>query len=239
MTPSASNPIQILLLNNDAIARAGVKLLLENKPGFKVVGQAGEKEQALKLVEQKHPDIILVHGCMDEPLGTGLFTELLAISKKPRIILVTPQCDPQYHMEAVKNGAVGILVTENHPEVLFKAIEKVHAGEVWLDRSLIASFVTQRNHPNTPAYMEPKTARIAQLSQRERGDHRLDRGRPQEPADCRPALPERGDGAPSPDLDLQKTGHLGPPGTGHLRLPEQPGAPAGIKPGTNPSSKCF
>ena len=168
MTPSASNPIQILLLNNDAIARAGVKLLLENQPGFKVVGQAGEKQQALKLVEQKHPDIILVHGCMDEPLGTGLFTELLAISKKPRIILVTPQCDPQYHMEAVKNGAVGILVTENHPEVLFKAIEKVHAGEVWLDRSLIASFVTQRNHPNTPAYMEPKTARIAQLSQRER-----------------------------------------------------------------------
>ena len=82
MTPSASNPIQILLLNNDAIARAGVKLLLENKPGFKVVGQAGEKEQALKLVEQEHPDIILVHGCMDEPLGTGLFTELIGNFKK-------------------------------------------------------------------------------------------------------------------------------------------------------------
>jgi DNA-binding NarL/FixJ family response regulator len=71
-------------------------------------------------------------------------------------------------MEAVKKGAVGVVVAQNPPEILYKAIEKVHAGQVWLDRSLIASFVIQNTHADIPAYIEPKTIRIARLSKRER-----------------------------------------------------------------------
>jgi len=168
MPTPPSPPIRILLLNNDAIARAGVKMLLESRPGFNVVGQAGEKESAFKLVEQEQPDIVLLHESTGNPLGAGFISDLLAVTRKPRVILVTPQCDPQYHLEAVKEGAVGIVVAENHPEILYKAIEKVHAGEVWLDRSLIANFVIQKTHADIPAIMEPKTARIALLSERER-----------------------------------------------------------------------
>jgi two-component system, NarL family, nitrate/nitrite response regulator NarL len=165
---SSSSPIRILLINNDAIASAGVKLLLENRPGLKVVAQAGEKEEALKLAGQEQPDIVLLHECADDHLGLDLFPDLLAMTRKPRIILMTTRNDPQYHMEAVKKGAVGVVVAHNHPEVLYKAIEKVHAGEVWLDRSLIANFVIQRSHRDMPAIIEPKTARIARLSERER-----------------------------------------------------------------------
>ena len=168
MPTPPSTSIRILLLNKDAIARAGVNLLLESRPGFKVVGQSGEEEQALNLVRQEQPDIILLHESMENSFGTDFLPNLLAVTKKPRIILVTANCDSQYHMEVVKNGAVGIVVAENHPEILFKAIEKVYAGEVWLDRSLIANFVIQKTHAGTPAYIEPKTQRIAMLSERER-----------------------------------------------------------------------
>ena len=161
-------PIRILLLNKDAIARAGVKMLLESRPGFIVVGQVGEKEPALQLVGQEQPDIVLLHESKENPFGTDFIPDLLAVTRKPRFILVTDNCDPKYHMETVKKGAVGIVRAENHPEVLFKAIEKVSAGEVWLDRTLIASFVIQKTHADRPAIMEPKTARIAQLSERER-----------------------------------------------------------------------
>jgi DNA-binding NarL/FixJ family response regulator len=164
--PSA--PIRILLLNKDTIARAGVNLLLGCNPGFKVVGQAGEEEQALQLVSQEQPDIIILHESMENSLGSDFLSDLLAVTRKPRIILVTASRDPKYHMEAIKKGAVGIVVAENHPEVLYKAIEKVYAGEVWLDRTLIANFVIQKTHGDIPAIMEPKTARIAMLSQRER-----------------------------------------------------------------------
>jgi DNA-binding NarL/FixJ family response regulator len=167
-TSSSSSPIRILLINNDAIAGAGVKLLLERKPGLKVIAQAGEKEEALKLAGQEQPDVVLLHECADNPLGPDLFPDLLAKTRKSRIILVTTQCDPQYHIQAVKKGAVGVVVAKNHPEILYKAIEKVFAGEVWLDRSLMASFVIQESHGGMPAIIEPKTARIARLSERER-----------------------------------------------------------------------
>ena len=168
LPPPPSTPIRILLLNKDTIARAGVNLLLGCNPRFKVVGQAGEEEQALQLVGQEQPDIILLHESMENSLGSDFLSDLLAVTRKPRIILITTSRDPQYHMEAIKKGAVGIVVAENHPEVLYKAIEKVYAGEVWLDRTLIANFVIQKTHAGIPAIMEPKTARIAMLSQRER-----------------------------------------------------------------------
>jgi two-component system response regulator DegU len=165
---STSSPIRILLLNSDAIARSGVKLLLESIPGLKVIAEAGEKETVLKLAGQEHPDIVLFHECAENPLGLDIITDLMALAQKPRILLVTTRNDPKYHMEAVKNGAVGVVVANNHPEILYKAIEKVHNGEVWLDRSLIASYVRQSTHGNIPAYLEPKTIRIARLSERER-----------------------------------------------------------------------
>jgi DNA-binding NarL/FixJ family response regulator len=168
MPPSSSSPIRILLINNDAIARSGVKLLLESQPGLKVIAEAGEKVQALRFAEQDQPEIIILHECTDDPIGPEIFAALLASTRNSHMILVTNRDDPLYHIEAVKNGAVGVVLAHNSPNVLYKAIEKVHAGEVWLDRSLIASFVKQGSRSNIPAIYEPKTARIASLSGRER-----------------------------------------------------------------------
>lgn len=167
-SPSPSSSIRILLINNDAIARVGVKLLLECRPGLKVIGQAGPKEDALILAGQEQPDIILLHENGDNSLSLDFFPDLVAVTRNSRIVLVTTQNDPQYHLQAVKKGAVGVVVAENSPEVLYKAIEKVYAGEVWLDRSLIASFVIQKSHGEIPASVNVQTARIASLSERER-----------------------------------------------------------------------
>jgi two-component system, NarL family, nitrate/nitrite response regulator NarL len=168
MPPLSSSPIRILLINNDAIARSGVKLLLDSQPGLKVIAEAGGKEQALKLAEQDHTEIILLHECADDPIGPDLISDLLALSGNPHIILVTNRNDPQYHLDAVRKGAVGVILAHNSPDALYKAIEKVHAGEVWLDRSLIARFVKQGSRANIPAIHEPKTVRITSLSGRER-----------------------------------------------------------------------
>jgi DNA-binding NarL/FixJ family response regulator len=156
--------IRILLLNNDVIARAGVKLLLECHSGLKVIAEAGSNQEALRLAAREQPDIVLLHECADNPLGLDIFSDLLAQPYKPRIILVTTRGDKQYHMQAVKNGAVGILMAQNDPEILYKAIEKIHAGEVWLDRSLIASFVISKTRPDVA---NPEAVKIARLSERE------------------------------------------------------------------------
>ena len=168
MTLASIALIRILLINNDVIARAGVKLLLECRSGLKVVAQTGEKSEALQLARQEQPDIVLIHERTDHAFGPDFVPALLTVIRKPRIILVTSQGDPQYHMQAVKKGVVGVVLAQNNPEVLYKAIEKVHAGEVWLDRSLIASFVLQETHGNVLPRDNPQTAKIALLSERER-----------------------------------------------------------------------
>ncbi len=163
-----SDKIRILLLNTDAIARAGVKLLLECEPGLNVIAQAGNRVQALELAGKEAPDIILVHENPADPLEPDYFSELLAVSAKSRIVLITSVEDQLHQLQAIKNGVVGILKTQITPEILYKAVEKVHSGEVWLDRSLMANFIMQKTRGETPVVDNPEAARIAQLSGRER-----------------------------------------------------------------------
>ena len=148
--------------------RAGLKLLVECKPGLKVIGQAGEETEALRLTQQEQPDIILLHEGLNGLLGLGIIPELILVTHPPRIILITNLTDQQSHVRAVQLGAMGVVLAQLSPEVLYKAIEKVHAGEVWLDRSLIASFLTQKTNGQKPAGLDPQAKKIALLSARER-----------------------------------------------------------------------
>ena len=166
--PLSFAQIRILLFNSDIIARCGVKLLLESRPGLKVIAEAGDKETALKLAAQESPDIFLLHDSGNNPLDFELFTDLIAMNIKPRMILVTGENNSQFHLQAVKKGVLGVVGTHNPPEVLTKAIEKVFAGEVWLDRSLIAHYFIQESHGTALPRSDPQAVRIAQLSDRER-----------------------------------------------------------------------
>lgn len=166
--PSSLDSIRILLLNNDALVRAGLKLLLECQPGLQVTAHAGEAGEALRLAEQEQPDITLLHENLNGILGLDLLPQLMAVMSKPRIILVTALADSQYHVQAIHKGAMGVVMAQQSPEVLYKAIEKVHAGEVWLDRSLIASFLVQKSNGHKTVGIDPQARKIALLSARER-----------------------------------------------------------------------
>jgi DNA-binding NarL/FixJ family response regulator len=167
-TPSPSEPIKILLLSKDALIRAGIKLLLECQPGLKVTVQAGEETEALRLTRQAQPDIILLHESLDGVLGLDIISELISVTNPPRLILITSLNDQQCHVRAVQMGAMGVVLAQQSPEVLYKAIEKVHAGEAWLDRSLIASFLAQKSNGHKPTAIDPQARKIALLSARER-----------------------------------------------------------------------
>jgi DNA-binding NarL/FixJ family response regulator len=78
---------------------------------------------------------------------------------------LTPLSDSQYQVQAVQNGAMGVVLSQKSPDVLYKAIEKVYEGEVWLDRNLMAR-VLSTNHKNGEGDTAPR--KIALLSSRER-----------------------------------------------------------------------
>jgi two-component system nitrate/nitrite response regulator NarL len=162
---SPTSIIRILLLDPEPLVRAGLKTLLECRPGLKVIAQAEDEECALQLAEQEQPDIILFHESKGDAAELALLPQLMAVVNVPRIILMTPLTDSQYHVQAVQNGAMGVVLSQKSPDVLYKAIEKVYEGEVWLDRSLMAR-VLSTSHKNGRSDTVPR--KIALLSARER-----------------------------------------------------------------------
>ena len=168
MPSSNTDLIRILLLDNNALVRAGFKMLLEYSPGLKVIAQTGEEGEALQLAEQEQPDIILLHENSNDSMKLDLLPQLMAVVGKPRIILITALTDSQFHVQAVQKGAMGVVMAKQSPDVLYKAIEKVYEGEVWLDRSLVANVLVRNSQMQRTAASDTQPRKITQLSKRER-----------------------------------------------------------------------
>jgi two-component system nitrate/nitrite response regulator NarL len=164
--PSPS-PIRILLLDYNTLVREGLRMLIESNECFQIAGETGCGEKALALASQIKPDIILLELNLDGELNTEIIAELILAAPQSRLILLTGIDDRSIRRLAVQMGAVGIISkTENH-EVLFKALQKVNAGEVWIDRTMMASVLNSISHARNPK-QDPEAERITSLSERER-----------------------------------------------------------------------
>src|SRR5262249_22823457 len=130
-------PIRILLIEDHTIVRAALHMLLENSPGLRVVGETASRSEALSLAAHEQPDVILLDLDLGGSSGLDLLPELLAVASSARVLILTGVRDPEQHRQAVRLGAVGLVLKERSTEILLKAIEKVHAGEVWLGRTVV------------------------------------------------------------------------------------------------------
>ena len=135
---------------------------------MKVVGEAGEGNKGLEIVADLKPDIILLKLDPFRSIGLDVIRKLYKASSRSRVILLAQTDETQMFISAVQEGVLGIVLKTQTPEILIKAIQKVHAGEVWIERSMIANLLSGvRNGQNLIA-QDPQTERIAQLSPRER-----------------------------------------------------------------------
>jgi len=167
MIPSvAPTPIRIALVDDHALVLAGLRMLIESQPGLAVVGEASTPDQALALVARERPEIVLLDLDLGGRSGLDLIPELRAGSPGTRIVVLTGVRDSAAHQQAVLEGARGVVLKEMAAEVLIKAIEKVHAGEAWLNRTMIADVLAEL--PRAKEKEDPERPRIRSLSARER-----------------------------------------------------------------------
>jgi two-component system nitrate/nitrite response regulator NarL len=171
--PIASDHIRVLLIDTHAVVRTGLRLLLERQPNMLVVGEAKPGAEALAVAVEEHPDIILLSLNRHDGSGLDLIPGLLRAAKEARVLVLTGMRDPQLHQQAVCLGAMGVVLKEHSAEVVIKAIEKVHAGEVWIDRTVMASVLTNLARGQAVQAVDPATAKIAALTEREREVIRL------------------------------------------------------------------
>lgn len=168
-----TSPIRIVILNHHAIIRAGLRLLVDAHPGMRVVGEAGNNADGLKTVSSQKPDVVLLGLDIDSPLNFDIIPGIIKVCEQARLILVDGANDLQVHQRAIEDGVVGIVQTTQAPETLIKAIQKVNAGEVWLERSLIADIISGRSRKQPLMSNSAEKDNTNKLSDREKQIIRL------------------------------------------------------------------
>jgi DNA-binding NarL/FixJ family response regulator len=168
MATPATKTIRVILIDDHAVVRAGLRMIIQNRAGMTVVGEAGNRDEALALAASEHPDIFLLDLDLGGDNGIALIPDLLAAASEARIIILTGLRDPETHRKAVLLGAVGIVRKEKAAEVLISAIERVYAGEAWLDPVLMADVLSEISRSSKGRKPDPEADKIATLTNRER-----------------------------------------------------------------------
>lgn len=128
--------IRVLLADDHAVLRAGLRLLLSNQADFDVVGEASSGIEALTLAEAQQPDLILLDLSMPGLGGLDALPVLHQRAPQARILILTMHDDPQYLRQALSSGAVGYVLKKAADVELLSAIQAVLRGEVYVHPSM-------------------------------------------------------------------------------------------------------
>lgn len=127
-----TEPIRILLVDDQALIRMGFRMVLEAEPDITVVGEAGDGAEALQRMRALHPDVVLMDVRMPRLDGIDATRRLIAEHPAARVIVLTTFDLDEYAFAAIRAGASGFLLKDALPQELAGAIRAVHAGDAAL-----------------------------------------------------------------------------------------------------------
>jgi DNA-binding NarL/FixJ family response regulator len=144
MSPSAAPSadgarVRVLIADDQALVRRGFRMILEIEPDLEVVGEAGDGHEAVRLVAELAPDVVLMDVRMPGLDGIDATRQITAAGDGTRVVMLTTFDMDEYVYEALAAGASGFLLKDVQPELLVAGIHAVHDGE-----SLLAPAVTRR-----------------------------------------------------------------------------------------------
>lgn len=139
--------IRILVADDHAIIRSGLRTLLERQTGFAVVGEAADGRQAVELARAAHPDVAMLDIAMPNLNGIEAARQIAADLPKTRIVIFSVHSDEGYVLKALKAGARGYLLKDAAEADIIHAVRVVHAGKAFfspeISRMLVEDYVRQ------------------------------------------------------------------------------------------------
>jgi two-component system, NarL family, response regulator DegU len=137
------SPIRVVLADDHPVVRNGIRHLLEKVIDIEVLGEASTGGEALSLVQEVKPDILLLDMEMPDLNGREVAARLQQMGSPVKILALSAYDDPVYIRELLESGAVGYLVKEEAPETIVEAVRGVAHGEQgWVSRRIAAQMVS-------------------------------------------------------------------------------------------------
>ncbi|MBI4212934.1 MAG: response regulator transcription factor [Chloroflexi bacterium] len=133
--------MRVLIVEDHAIVRQGVRLLLDGQPDLDVVGEADEGGKALALIAQKSPDVVLMDLAMPGVNGLEATGEIKRSWPHVQVIALTVHDNDEYFFQMITAGAAGYVLKGADPSELLEAIRTVHQGQVFLHPTLTTKLV--------------------------------------------------------------------------------------------------
>ncbi|GAA1731999.1 response regulator transcription factor [Aeromicrobium alkaliterrae] len=164
---SPEGPVRVLLVDDDALVRAGLALILGGSDTISVVGQAGDGREALELVRAGGVDLVLMDIRMPVLDGIAATAQVLALPDPPKVIVLTTFDADDYVVRALAAGAHGFLLKDTAPADIVDAIARVVAGEPMLSPTITAQLIRQVADAAPTAVADQARERVSELTERE------------------------------------------------------------------------
>ena len=160
-------PIKVLLVDDQQIVLWGLERLINcEKPRMEVVGSAMNISEAKKIISEKQPDIIILNILLDG-IDCVNFIPDFASNGSSRIVIFTESHDKDTIDRAVLNGARGVVHKKESMQTVLRAIEKIHDGELWLDRASTGRIFLQSSRMRGKVSHDPDADKITTLTRKE------------------------------------------------------------------------
>jgi NarL family two-component system response regulator LiaR len=152
--------IRVLIVDDHAIVRKGIRALMAEVEGIEIVGEAGDGREAIAQADALDPDVILMDLVMPGMDGIEATRQITTSDAGPRILVLTSFASDDKVFPAIKAGALGYLLKDSEPVDLVLAIQQVHRGEPSLQPSIAHKVLQELQHPSRrPPTPDPLTDR--------------------------------------------------------------------------------
>src|SRR5262245_44874197 len=161
-------PIRVILADDHTLVRAGMRTLLQTIPDIEVMGEAKNGREALRLIEQHHPDLVMMDSSMPELNGLGAAARIVREHPDVRVIIVSMHATEEYVWKALRTGAAGYLLKDADTAELEIAVKCVAGGGSYLSRAVskhvIGDYLQRTGgDSNTLALLTPRQREVLQL----------------------------------------------------------------------------
>ena len=159
---------RVLLVDDDALVRAGLRMILSSSGETEVVGEAADGAEALAAVQAHRPDVVLMDIRMPEMDGIAATAALRRLATPPHVIVLTTFQADEHVMNALRAGADGFLLKDTAPTEIVHAVRLVAAGEAMLSPSVTRTLLAHLGNDDVTDRRHQAAQRLKSLTDRER-----------------------------------------------------------------------